>query len=632
MTTLQSQHDPLAKPTIERPRVVALHRPHSVSGVRVAGARLARLNDPPHIPWRPLVIGADITPARLAASALHGTPGMDWLTWGAGLDPSRQVLMVRDRLREMRAQVVVPNDLPHGFIVAMLDAHRGVRCAAICHGNDGLSLDLYERCLPLSHAWRAVNADIARRVLEFAPGSSPHEPLPCGLPVPLRSGAISHPLPPERPLRLLYAGWLDNLNKRVLDLVELADRLTDLGVVFRLSIVGDGPVREALARGMEPHTNAGRARLLGAAPPAAMADLYNEHDMLLLVSRAEGAPLVVMEAMAHGRPVAITTGCGYASAVCRDGVDSLIVPTGSMRELAEKIAGVWHEPQKLVAMGRAAHASARAHFDIEKLAPEYDRLVVEALESSAIPCRTQSADSPRSPACLAAVWQQVCTALELLGPCESAGLLTLALSWLSDLGIRGVWLDAERSIGSLLDALGPGSRGVIEGLIVRRPGRAMLGWPTLEARDVPSGSLVLSDGSSWSHDEEAPEDVSLLWLRTPGRVSPVGRLFLQKLDALAATGRTRVAIYGGGRHTLRLRHALTLTDRVVVILDDRVGQPGGPPERLWGLPVAPPSRIGEFNADAIMISSDEYEETLLIKAQDFKGDRPVMTLYRAGED
>lgn len=632
MTTLKSQHDHVNNAAAGHTRVVALHRAHSVSGVRVAGARLARLSDPPHIPWRPLVIGAELTPARVAASALHGTPGLDWLTWGAGLDPARQVLLVRDRLREMRADVVVPNDLPHGFIAATLDAHRGVRCAAICHGNDGLSLDLYERCLPLAHAWRAVNADIARRVTEFVPGASVSDPLPCGLPVPLRSAAITHPLPPERPLRLLYAGWLDNLNKRVLDLVELADRLTNLGVVFRMSIVGDGPVREVLARAMEPHTHAGRARLLGAAPPGAMADLYNEHDMLLLVSRAEGAPLVVMEAMAHGRVVAITQGCGHASAVCRDGVDSLVVPTGAMGELAEKIAGLWQDPQKLVTMGRAAHASARSHFDIERLAPAYDRLILEAAKSDAFPCDSEQHEDARSPMRIAAVWQQVCSALELLGTCDGAGLLALALSWLSDLGVRGVWLDAERTLPSLLDVLGPGSRGVIEGLVVRHAHSTVLGWPTREPRDLEHGTLILSDGSSWSQDGEVPEDTGIMWLHTPGRVSPIGRMFLTKLEDLAVNGRTRVAIYGGGRHTLRLRHALAVTERVVVILDDRVGQPGGPPERLWGLPVVAPSRIGEFGVDAIVISSDEYEETLLTKAQEFRGDRPVVTLYRAGDD
>lgn len=631
MTQVQSQHGTHSDHAADRPRVVALHRPHSVSGVRVAGARLARLSDP-HIPWRPLVIGAEVTPSRVAASALHGAPGLDLLSWGAGLDPARQVLLVRDRLRELGARVIVPNDLPHGFIAAALDAHRGVRCAAICHGNDGLSLDLYERCLPLAHAWRGVNAEITRRAMEFVPGSTMPSPLPCGLTVPVRPSAIQHPLPPDRPLRLLYAGWLDNLNKRVLDLVALADELARLGVVFRMSIVGDGPVREALSRAMDAHTHAGRVRLLGAAPPAAMPDLYWEHDVLLLVSRAEGAPLVVMESMASGRPVAITTGCGHASAVCRDGVDSLIVPVGAMQELAEKLAGLWREPQRLVAMGRAAHASARAHFDLATLAPEYDRLILEAAEAESLPCDPRPPEDPRSPARIAAIWSQIGAALELVGPCDGASLLSLALSWLSDLGVRGVWLDAEGSLPSLLDALGPGSRGVIEGLIVRRAGATILGWPTRAPQDIEPGTLILSDGPDGSGGPELNGHTSIMRLRTPGRVSPVGRILLQKLDQLSAAGRPRIAIYGGGRHTRRLRYALALTDRVVVILDDRVGQPGGPPDFLWGLPVVPPARIGEFNVDAIVISSDEFEETLLAKAQDFKGDRPVVTLYRAGED
>ncbi|MBL8760742.1 MAG: glycosyltransferase family 4 protein [Phycisphaerae bacterium] len=639
MTRLHTQPATMTSAAPDRPRVVALHRAHSVSGVRVAGARLARLADP-HLPWRPLVIGADVTPARVAASALHAAPGLDRLSWGGGLDPARQVLLVRDRLRELGAGVVVPNDLPHGFIAAALDAHRGVRCAAVCHGIDGLSLDLYERCLPLAHAWRAVSGEIARRVMQFVPGTRTPAPLPLGLPVPSRPVSVVTPAPPDRPLRLLYAGWLDNLNKRVLDLGELADHLAELGVVFRLSIVGDGPVREALARRLEDHTRAGRARLPGAAPPAAMADLYKEHDLLLLVSRAEGAPLVVMEAMAHGRPVAITAGCGHAAAVCRDDVDSFVVPTGAMREMAEKIASHWRHPEQLAAMGRAAHATARAHFDLDTLAPQYDRLILDAAAAHSFACDAEPdtephadpATDPRSPARLAALWHQIVAALELIGPCDAPSLLALALSWLSDLGITGVWLDAPHSLPSMLDALGPGSRGVIEGLVMRPGNTTFMGWPTRHARDLAPATLVLSDGSSFSDEDQPPDDLHLMRLRTPGLVSPVGRMFLTKVEELARAGLSRLAIYGGGRHTLRLRHALARTDRVAVIIDDRVGLPGGPPDRLWGLPVVPPSRLHEFDADAIIISSDEFEETLLAKAQEFKGHRPVVTLYRAGED
>ncbi|NUQ52669.1 MAG: hypothetical protein HUU19_08225 [Phycisphaerales bacterium] len=52
MTSLHSQHEAPTRAAIDRPRVVALHRPHSVSGVRVAGARLARLSDPPQGSWK----------------------------------------------------------------------------------------------------------------------------------------------------------------------------------------------------------------------------------------------------------------------------------------------------------------------------------------------------------------------------------------------------------------------------------------------------------------------------------------------------------------------------------------------------------------------------------------------------
>ena len=70
--------------------------------------------------------------------------------------------------------------------------------------------------------------------------------------------------------------------------------------------VGDGPMKanlEALAKKLGVQE---RVAFLGALPPEQLGRIYAEADLLVLPSLSEGAPLVVLEAMACGTPVVTT--------------------------------------------------------------------------------------------------------------------------------------------------------------------------------------------------------------------------------------------------------------------------------------------------------------------------------------
>jgi hypothetical protein len=90
------------------------------------------------------------------------------------------------------------------------------------------------------------------------------------------------------------------------------------------------------------------------------------------------------------------------------------------------------------------------------------------------------------------------------------------------------------------------------------------------------------------------------------------------LDAIHR-GRRRIAIYGAGRHT-RDRHALFVEGRWPVwpfagFIDDK------PPAhaRLFGLPiVSPAAALNELEPDAIVLSSDSFEDQLWKNAARFR--------------
>ncbi len=84
---------------------------------------------------------------------------------------------------------------------------------------------------------------------------------------------------------------------------------------------------------------------------------YSQSSVLVLPSLVDGFGLVVMEAMACGIPVIVTTNTG-ASDVITDGVEGFIIPIRDVSVLKEKLEWCYSHPEKLAKMGIAARFKA----------------------------------------------------------------------------------------------------------------------------------------------------------------------------------------------------------------------------------------------------------------------------------
>ncbi|QOI99683.1 MAG: glycosyltransferase [Phycisphaeraceae bacterium] len=387
-------------------RVVSIHRDHTLSGVSTAGLHAASLPSP-HTPWTPLIVGGDLPPDTIRRTPFADLRHARAASWPRHADAAERALALADALEDLDPGVVVPNDHPAGFVAAALLPRAA--SAAWCHGDDPLSLELYERCLPLTHAAAAVNRTIRRRIEPLAPYTL-DEPVPAGLPVP--------PAPPPwhdtRTLRLLYLGWLDRRNKRCTDLAPLARRLESLGVPFLLRIAGDGPCADALAHDLGPLRNT-RALMLGRLTPHQARDEIRNAHALVLTSASEGWPMAVMEAAALGRTSALTTGSGGAADDLTHGVNALVAPTARPDLLADAFAHTHADPAAWQRLGEAAHRFARDRLDLPHLARRLARLTDAAAERAA----STTADPARR-------WTALRLALGLIGPCSPGNLRRLA--------------------------------------------------------------------------------------------------------------------------------------------------------------------------------------------------------------
>ena len=120
--------------------------------------------------------------------------------------------------------------------------------------------------------------------------------------VEMPSGSI--PYPQARiPVRLLFVGRFA-FNKGLDVLLAVARRLEKEGRTgdVRFVLAGDGPLLE----GMKQEGLPANVELPGRVDDAQLSKLYAECHALLLPTRFEGMPTVVLEAMAHARPVIVS--------------------------------------------------------------------------------------------------------------------------------------------------------------------------------------------------------------------------------------------------------------------------------------------------------------------------------------
>ena len=158
------------------------------------------------------------------------------------------------------------------------------------------------------------------------------------------------PLPEAR--RLICVGRLAE-QKGLPILIAAAGRLYAEGVEFELILVGDGPLRGEIERLIAEHDLGDNVRLAGWQSNADVRELIQGCRALVLPSFAEGLPVVIMEALALGRPV-ISTYVAAIPELVQPGVSGWLVPPSSVEALASAIREALDAPvERLERMGRA---------------------------------------------------------------------------------------------------------------------------------------------------------------------------------------------------------------------------------------------------------------------------------------
>jgi glycosyltransferase involved in cell wall biosynthesis len=164
-----------------------------------------------------------------------------------------------------------------------------------------------------------------------------------------------------KPVRLLYSGRLEQLHKRVYDLVGLAELLMRRGVHYELAIAGWGSSGPDLQHRMGRLPAGGRAHFVGELQHDAMSRLYAASDIILLPSDTEGLSNSVLEAMRHGCVPVVTRTSRELSAMLDGPLATGLVEVGAVDDMAARIEWLAEDPSRLRQRGALAHRATAAH-------------------------------------------------------------------------------------------------------------------------------------------------------------------------------------------------------------------------------------------------------------------------------
>lgn len=283
-------------------------------------------------------------------------------------------------LSEQRIQAVnIQYPWPWMFYFALLRRVSRWRLVVTLQGNDVHDLPIVSWDHRLFVRWLLKRADcvigVSQSLLNKAksiypglsfqtcvvPNGAPMSPNAGGRPDVAREGA-----PREY---ILTVGHV--IHRKGMDLLVRALKVAhDSGSLLNLVIVGEGPEQGNLMALAKELGVSERVHFAGNQPHEKALEFYRGCSFFVLASRAEGLPLVIVEAMVNKKAVVATKVDGIPEIV-QDGVTGLLVEPEDPRSLAEALMKLSKDPALRETFGQRGRDRALRNFTWDVISTRY---------------------------------------------------------------------------------------------------------------------------------------------------------------------------------------------------------------------------------------------------------------------
>jgi len=199
-----------------------------------------------------------------------------------------------------------------------------------------------------------------------------------------RDLAISYKIAPKEKLKVIYNG-IEKFSGKICEgkkrdhfkilfigrFSPQKDPITLLDAVSRLNsercellLVGDGELKTSVEKFIRDKRLNEKVRILGSLKREATIKEIANSDIFVLTTNWEGLPIVILEAMASGKPV-IATKVGGIPEIVKNGENGFLVEAGDSKGVALALEKLINSPELIVQMGESGRKIATNAFTID---------------------------------------------------------------------------------------------------------------------------------------------------------------------------------------------------------------------------------------------------------------------------
>jgi glycosyltransferase involved in cell wall biosynthesis len=175
----------------------------------------------------------------------------------------------------------------------------------------------------------------------------------------------------EGPLRVAYCGELRRHQKRLDDMLRVAQRLAELGSDFQLTFYGDGPYGSELRQQAAAMVERGQVRFAGRRHNTELLKELEHQQVFLMTSEYEGLSIALLEAMSRGC-VPVVSDLESQSRLVQSGVNGFTSPVGDIDSFVDHLRILAGDPIKLRVMSEAAfRTTVSGGYSTDSMVREY---------------------------------------------------------------------------------------------------------------------------------------------------------------------------------------------------------------------------------------------------------------------